>query len=36
MKCYQGDQVKDDMGEVCSTHGRCEKCVQNFDWKTWR
>jgi hypothetical protein len=34
-KYYQGDQIKeDDMGRPCSTHGRDEKCIQNFGWVT--
>jgi hypothetical protein len=28
---YYVDEVKDDeMGAICSTHGRDDKCVQNF------
>jgi hypothetical protein len=31
----QGDHVKDDwMGGACSTHGRDEKCMQDFCRKT--
>jgi len=21
---------------ACTTHWRDKKCIQNFDWKTWR
>jgi hypothetical protein len=29
-----GDQVKEDeMGRACSTHGRDEKCIQNYNGK---
>jgi menaquinone-dependent protoporphyrinogen IX oxidase len=32
---YWGDKSKEDeMGGACSAHGRGEKCVQNFGWKT--
>jgi hypothetical protein len=24
------------MGEVCTTHGGDEKCIQNFSQETWR
>jgi len=24
------------MNEACSTHGRNEKCIQDFGWNTWR
>jgi len=35
-KNYQGDQIKEDeMGGACSMHGRHEKFIQNFGWKTW-
>jgi len=31
------DQSKgDEMGEGCRTHGRDERCLQNFGRKTWR
>jgi len=29
--------IKEDrMGGACNTHGRDEKCIQNFVWKTQR
>jgi len=29
------DQIKEDeMSRACSMHGRDEKCIQYFDWKT--
>jgi hypothetical protein len=32
-----GDQVKEDeIAGACNTHGRDEKCTQNFSQKTWR
>jgi len=32
---YYGDKDKEDeMGRSCSTHGRDEKCIQYFGWKT--
>jgi hypothetical protein len=33
---YSGYKIKDEMGGACSTHGRDEKCIQYFGWKTWR
>jgi hypothetical protein len=30
---YRGNEVKDEMGCECSTHGRYEKCIQNFGRK---
>jgi len=34
-KCHKGDQGKEDeMDGACSTHGRDEKCIRYFDWKT--
>jgi hypothetical protein len=33
-KYYYSDQIKDDMGRVCSMHGRDEKFIQNFSHKT--
>jgi hypothetical protein len=32
---YHGEHVEEDgMGGACSTHGRDEKCIQYFGWKT--
>jgi len=32
---FVGDQIKEDeMGGTCSTHGRGEKCLNYFGWKT--
>jgi len=34
-KYYYSNQVKEDnMVSICSTHGRDEKCIQNFSQKT--
>jgi len=34
-KYYEGDGIQEDeIGRACSTHGRDEKCVQSFGWKT--
>jgi len=34
---YCGDIKEDEIVErVCGTHGRKEKCVHDFDCKTWR
>jgi hypothetical protein len=27
---------QDEIGETCSTHGRHDKCVRRFGWKTCR
>jgi len=29
-----GDQIKDYIDGTCSTHGRDEKCIENFGQKT--
>jgi hypothetical protein len=32
---YSGDEIKkSEMGRICSTYGREERCIQGFDWKT--
>jgi hypothetical protein len=32
---YYGDQIREnEMGEICSTHGKDEKYTQNFGRKT--
>jgi len=28
--------TKTEIGVACSTHGRDEKCIQYFGWKSWR
>jgi hypothetical protein len=34
-KYCKGDQLKEDkLRRSCSIHGRAEKCMQNFDWKS--
>jgi len=34
---YSSDQMKEaETGGAYSMHGRYEKCVQYFGWKTWR
>jgi len=36
-KYHKDDQVKEDeTGRTCNTHGRVEKCIQNFGRKSWR
>jgi hypothetical protein len=32
----EGDQIEDEMGRGCSTHGKNEKCIQDFGRKTCR
>jgi hypothetical protein len=33
----KNDQIKkNEMGRACSTHGRDEKCIKYFGWKTGR
>jgi len=27
---------EDELGDVCSTHWICEKCMLSFSWKAWR
>jgi hypothetical protein len=29
-KCWRAENKVDKMGGTCSTHGRYEKCIQNF------
>jgi len=29
------DEIKDEMDGTCSIHVRDEKCIHNFDWKTY-
>jgi len=32
---YYGDQIEEgEVGGACSTHGRDDKCIQYFGWKT--
>jgi hypothetical protein len=34
IKHYCDEQIMDDeMGGVYSTHGRDDKCIENFNWK---
>jgi hypothetical protein len=35
-KYYYSNEVKENIGMVFSMHGRDEKYIQKFDWKTWR
>jgi hypothetical protein len=32
----EGKLHNDKMGSTCDTHGRNEKCIQNFSQQTWR
>ena len=31
---YFGDQIEDEMGGACGTHGRQERCIQGFGGET--
>jgi hypothetical protein len=34
---YYGHHIKEEeIGMACRIHGKHEKCIQNFGWKTWR
>ena len=36
IKYYQGDKIKkNEMGGICGTYSRQEKCIQGFGGKTW-
>ena len=35
-KYYSGDQInKNEMGKVCGTNGRQDRCKQGFGGETW-
>jgi hypothetical protein len=35
-KCYGDKNKEDECGRACNTHGRDQKYVRYFDWKTGR